>query len=175
MIVWVIIGVIILVALGNLFKIGMIKTTADTVEYVKEQSNIHNLNKDVDKIDTEWKTRAKQLNIDLDKATKVKVLMNYYQDKSDTSSIRYGYMWADDGAIGLFATPDAYDKNGKKLKITSSPLTWNIVYYEISSLRGVFRRNNVCEIQFDDGSCNGFAIEAFDDVKRIYEEAKAKS
>ena len=168
MIIWIIIGLIILVGLGNLAKIGFSKQASDTVEYLKEKKELDELNEDKDKIENDWSIRAKQLGVDLDKAKKVKYLFDYNKNKEIKDYIGFVYVWAVDGAIALFFTPEIYN-NGIREDIGSSPLEWNIKYIEINQVRGVYCRNNVCEVQYNDGSCSGFSLEDYDIIK-IHEE-----
>ena len=150
--IWTIIGLLILASIGYVIKLGMIKTAADTANYVSAKHKVNKINRDPNNLQQEWETRVKQLNIDLSKAIFPKYYQEYYNNKS-TAEYSYLYLWPAEGAIGGFPSLKQYDKNGNVVKFASSPLTWNIHYMELKDIRGIYRRNDVCLIQFDDTSC----------------------
>ena len=171
--IWTIIGLLILCAIGYLIKMSMLKTATDTAKYVKTKHQVNKINSDPEQLQREWDLRVRQLNIDLSKAIFPKYYQEYYKNKS-TAEYSYLYLWAEEGAIAGFPSLKQYDKNGNVVKFARSPLEWNIHYMELKDIRGVYRRGNVCIIQFDDTSL-GFPVEEYEKIKAVYEEAKALS
>ena len=136
----------------------------------EEARRIDALN-DSARLQADWNERVKQLNIDLTKAEYVKYYLNYYNNKN-SRAYRYVYLWPVEGAVAVFSTYLIYDDNGNQEKVVSSPLTWNISYGELKDIHGVYLRNDVCVLQFDDCSL-GYPAEEYQKVKKVYEDAKA--
>ena len=67
-----------------------------------------------------------------------------------TKSYEYVYFWPVEGAIATMPTIHRFDDNGIQRKFVNSPLGWNIIYAELKDVRGVFMRNDVCLLQFND-------------------------
>ena len=65
-----------------------------------------------------------------------------------------------------------FDDNGKQVRLVRSPLEWEIIYLELKDIKGVYKRNDVCIIQFSDTSL-GYPVEEYEKIKKIYEDAKA--
>lgn len=171
-------GLIILLIVVAIIWAAIKKAAVNTIDNAyanhqkkEEERRIDELNSNTNKLQSEWDRRIQELNIDLNKAVRVKYYTDYYRNKS-TKAYRYLYLWPTEGAIGGIGTLQTYDENGNQVKFTSSPLTWQINYNELKDVRGVFLRNDVCLMQYDDTSL-GFPASEYDKVKRVYEEAKA--
>lgn len=148
-----------------------VNTAHENHQKKEEERRINELNNNVDSLKADWNERVKQLNIDLSKAEYVKYYRLYYDNKN-SRAYRYVYLWPVEGAVAGFSTHLIYDDNGNQEKVVSSPLTWNIFYCELKDIRGVYLRNDVCELQFDDCSM-GYPAEEYEKVKKVYEDAKA--
>lgn len=138
---------------------------------VAEKSRINNLNSDVDRLQEEWNRRVKQLGIDLDSAVRVK-WYSHYVESGNTKSYMYLYLWPVEGAIATLPTIHRFDDNGNRLKLTMSPLEYEIIYQELKDIIGVYKRNNLCLIQYSDVSM-GYPVEEYEKIKKVYETAKA--
>lgn len=169
--IWTIIGLLILTAIGSLVKMHMLRTAVDTTNYIKTKHDIKKINTDFSRLEKEWHIRVKQLNIPLDKAICPKYYTHYYENKNK-EAYSYLYLWPEEGAIAGFPSLNEFDNNGKRVKFRQSPLQWNIHYMELIDIRGIYRRNDVCLIQFDDTSL-GFPVSEYAKIKAVYERAKA--
>lgn len=156
--------------LGIIAILGFRLVVTGAVKGAQKIENYY-LNSDPDKLQADWNTRVQQLNIDLEKAIYVKYYNNYYQDKN-IKAHHYVYLWAVEGAIAGFSTLQYFDDCGRPIPLANSPLEWNIIYMELKDIRGVFLRNDVCIIQFDDGSM-GYPANEYAKIKKVYEDAKA--
>ncbi len=166
LVVFIIIGVIGAV----IFKL-VVKGTVSGIEYAVETSRIKELNSDMNRLQEDWNRRAKQLGIDLNSAVRVKYYWKYYEDKN-TKSYMYVYLWPVEGAIAGMSTIDRFDDNGKQLTFTSSPLEWDIVYQNLKDIIGVYKRNDICIIQYSDTSL-AYPVVEYEKIKKVYEDAKA--
>lgn len=137
----------------------------------EEERRIDELNSDMDRLQEDWNRRVNQLGIDLNSAVRVKYYPNYHTNKN-TKSYDYVYFWPVEGAIATMPTIHRFDDNGIQRKFVNSPLGWNIIYAELKDVRGVFMRNDVCLLQFNDISL-GYAVDDYEKIKKVYEDAKA--
>ena len=161
--VWAIIGILVLVAIVDLAKQGIIKTAKDVADSTKEHIEINSLNKDTDKLNSDWENRTKQLNIDIDKSEYV-----LFHIDNDTSKGIYIYIWPVEGAIGSFQSLNQHNQN---VKFSTSPSTWQINYLALKDIHGVYKRNDYCIIECADIPLM-FALEDYKKIKEVYQKAK---
>ena len=163
--------IIIIALVGSaIFKL-VVKGAVSGIENVTENRRMNNLNGDRNRLEEDWNRRVKQLGIDLNSAIRVKYYQEYYENKN-TKSYSYVYLWAAEGAIASMQTIHYFDDNGKQVRLVRSPLEWEIIYLELKDIKGVYKRNDVCIIQFSDTSL-GYPVEEYEKIKKIYEDAKA--
>jgi len=169
MLLWLIIIGLVGSAIFNL----VVKGAVSGIGNIVEKSRINDLNDDMDRLQEDWNRRVKQLGIDLDSAVRVKYYCDYDYDKDrNTKSYMYVYMWPVEGAIGSISSIHRFDDNGNRVELTRSPLEWEIVYQDLKDIVGVYKRNDVCLIQYDDTSL-GYPVEEYEKIKKVYEDAKA--
>lgn len=171
--VWTIIGLIVLSCILTLASQGREKQKEreriEKAEAEKKREFVKSVERQPDIIEKQWNRRINELNIDINKAERVKYYTRYYKDKS-TYYYLYTYIWDEEGAIASFN-----DYKGSNLNITLSPMEWKINYYELVKIEGVYKRNDATILQFVDGSCIGFAPEEADKIKAIYKRAKQQT
>lgn len=122
---------------------------------------------DKNQLQAVWNARVRELNIDLEQAVRMKYYPFYYEDK-ESRVWAYYYWWPVEGAIAGFMSPE-----GDGCSFKSSPSTWNIFYFELRDLDGVYRRDNLCLLCRKKKAPLGFPIEEYEKLKKVYDDAKA--
>lgn len=186
--IWTIIGIIILSGFYRLYEKGkqrekqakekekirkQIEETQNEIKRqieIKEENYKNSIIANPNKLENEWNTRIKQLNIDLNKAVRVEFCWKFTNDTYNTNDLMNVYIWDVDGAIAMFRD---YRQNG--LTWTQSPLEWPIYYFKLKNIEGVYERNTHTLIQYNDGSTNAFALKDCNKVKEVYRKAKMRT